>query len=193
MIKQGEKLKFDEMELLKRFNNRDSIAFGEVYTLYHNELSIYTASLYREMNVMSEDVIQDVFVNLWLSTVKFEMLINVKAYIYVSIKNSFRNYLRNNSYAEKYSEQVKLDHDFEVDVMESEMYSFVDELTNILPKSYAEVIDLYLKGWKSGEIAEKLIKTEQNIYNIKTRAITVLRKKLDKDKLFIVNILLGGI
>lgn len=184
------KNKRKEIDLLKGFNNRESVAFGEVYSLFYRELSVYATSLYRNVAIEPEDIVHDIFINLWLSSTKFELLINIKAYIYVSIKNGFKNYLTHNTYVSKYTEQMNVDETFEVDVMESELYSFVDESIKILPKSYAEVIDLYLKGWKSGEIAKKLMKTEQNVYNIKNKSIAILRKKIDKDKLLIICTLL---
>lgn len=191
MNKMDKKNRLEEIDLLKRFNNRESIAFGEVYSLFYRELSVYVASLYRDVTMPPEDVVHDVFINLWLSSMKFEQLINLKAYIYVSIKNGFKNYLAHTTHVVKYTKQMSVDEDFGIDVMESELYSFVDESLKILPKSYAVVIDLYLKGWKLGEIAETLTKSEQYVYNTKNKAIAILRKKLDKDKLFIINILLN--
>lgn len=186
-----DKNRLEEIDLLKRFNHRESIAFGEVYSLFYRELSVYAASLYRDAIMQPEDVVHDVFIHLWLSSMKFEQVINIKAYIYVSIKNGFKNYLAHHTHVVKYTKQVSIDEDFGIDVMESEFYSLIDESIKVLPKSYAEVIDLYLKDWKLGEIAEKLKKSDQYVYNTKNKAISILRKKLDRDKLLIISILLS--
>lgn len=178
-------------DLLARFNRRDSVAFGDVYSLFHRELNLYATSLYRDVEIQSEDIVHDIFMNLWLSKITFEELQNIKAYVYISIKNGFKNYLAHNNHKLKYRNHVEVENDFFVDMVECEIYSFVEDTLKSLPETYSKVIELYIKGWKPGEIAAELHKTEHHIYNIKNEAINLLRKKITKDKLLFIISLIG--
>lgn len=178
-------------QLLKKFNNRDSVAFGEIYTLFHKELTIYTNTLYRGTEIIPDDVLNDIFVTIWTSKTTFESLQHIKSYVYLSIKNNFRNYLVHNNYKIDYLNRLRDEDKYDVNIVESELYSVVDEAIKLLPETYALVLKMYINGWKTGEIAGVLDRTEQNIYNIKYEAINILRKKLTKNNLFLIIFMLG--
>lgn len=184
--------KKEEDILVQKFNTRDSIAFSDIYTTLHRELYTYASLLYNKSNVIAEDVIQDIFMNVWSADVSFNSISNIKSYLYTSIKNSFRNHLSHKNYVDSYNDYLT-SHDAgaDINIVEMELYSLVDEALKILPGSYAEVLRLYLDGYKSGEIAKILNRREENVYNIKHKAISLLIKKLPPDKIFIITHLLG--
>lgn len=173
----------DEKRLLELFNRRDSSAFGDVYTTFYREFYLYVRMLYRDTEIVADDVIHDVFINIWLSKTVFESFFHIKSYIYLSIKNNFRNYLSHGKHKITYSESVKMSYD--LDLVESELYSLVDEALQLLPETYAQILKMYLDGWKSGEIAATLGRTEQYVYNIKYDAIHLLKKKMSKNRFFL--------
>lgn len=174
----------DEKRLLEMFNKRESIAFGDIYTSFYREFYLYVRMLYRDTEVSSDDVIHDIFVNMWLSKTIFESVFHIKSYVYLSIKNNFRNYLAHGKHRATYRENVREYYD--LDIVESELYSLVDEALQFLPETYAQILKMYLDGWKSGEIAAKLGRTEQYVYNIKYDAILLLKKKMSKNRFFIL-------
>lgn len=180
----------DPAELLNRFNKRESCAFGKVYSLYYREVNLYAASLYRHSDIQPEDVVHDIFVTLWSSNTKFSSLDKIKAYVYVSIKNGFTNFIHHHIHVEKYQKYLSEEHLFVTDIIECELYSFVHEACQLLPELYAKVLRMYIDGWKSGEIAEELGRTEQNIYNIKNSLINILKSKMSKDKMLFLTIFL---
>lgn len=180
----------DEKCLLDLFNKRDSVAFGDVYSIFYREFYLYLKMLYRDTEVVADDVIHDIFVNIWLSKTVFESVFHIKSYIYLSIKNNFRNYLAHGKHKITYGERIKEDHDYDFDIVESELYSVVDEALRFLPETYAQILKMYLDGWKSGEIAAKIGRTEQYVYNMKYDAINLLKKKMPKERfLFLLSIL----
>lgn len=179
-----------ELLLLRKFNNRESYAFGEIYLILYKDLNLYATSLYRGTTISSEDVLHDIFMNIWSSNVQFHSLQNIKAYIYISVKNSFKDYLSHHSYVEKYEKSISMEFKADIDIVEIELYSFIDETLKLIPESYAEVLRMYIEGCKSGEIAEQLGRTEQSVYNIKNKALKSLREQLSKDKLLLLMILL---
>lgn len=168
----------DNPQLLKRFNNRDNMAFGEVYTQLYDELYHFTARLYRETEIAAGDIIHDTFVYVWEhSTQRFEGINNLKAYLYISIKNRFRNYIVHQRSVEKFQYESR---DFISDVVESETLSIIHQAINALPTECARVFRLHLDGWQVKEIAEKLGKSESTVYAQKQEAISTLKKKLPR-------------
>ena len=67
---------------------------------------------------------------------------------------------------------------FEVDIIESETLS-----------TFHHILKLFINGWKAEEIAQKLGKNKQTIYNKKSEAIAYLKNKLSKDSLLLLFIL----
>lgn len=99
--------------LLNKFNDRDNSAFSEIYLMYYDDLFYFASNLYRNSDVSACDVVQDTFLNLWESKKqRFEGLINIKAYLFISIKNSFKNYLTHKKYIEKHRYSIQLDSDY---------------------------------------------------------------------------------
>lgn len=181
----------EQINLLRRFNKRDTKAFESVYNSFYRELYAYTSMLYYNIEIEAEDVIHDIFVDLWVSKVQFESLNKAKAYIYVGIKNDFKNYLRKNKCSDKYCNTLSVDASFGIDVFECEVYSEVDESLKALPEDYAKVVRMLIDGYKSSEIADIMGRTKQNIYNIKYEAINTLKRRLTKNKMLIIMLMLA--
>lgn len=179
----------DKALLLNQFNKREPLAFGEVYNLFYHDFHFYTSSLFENLNVDSHDIIQDIFMDLWQkNNITFDELIKIKAFVIIAIKNKFKNHLRHLRHEKVYIDKAVKE--FEYDVIESELYSIVSEAIGLLPKECGAIFSLYLEGWKPDEIATTLNKKQQTVYNYKQEAITILRKKLSKDKLLIILFLL---
>lgn len=76
--------------LLERFNKRDIPAFGEVYSLYYDDLFYYALKLYENTNIEPQDAVHDTFLKLWQqSETKFKSQGDLKAYLFVVIRNDF--------------------------------------------------------------------------------------------------------
>lgn len=174
--------------LLKRFNDRESSAFGEVYLLYANELLYFTRRIYSETDVVANDVIHDLFIKIWESDkLKFSSLSNIKGYLLVSTKNYFRDYIKHHKCIGKFNQALLNDEDaFVSQVVENETFSIISQALELLPMECARVFKLCIEGWEVKEIAEKLNKTPSTVYKQKQEAISILKEKLPKDKLFIL-------
>lgn len=182
-------LSTDEHEaLLLDFNNRDSDAFGRVYSLFYTELNHFASNLYRNIALEPGDAVQDVFMNLWqLNKVRFEGLINIKAYLFIAIRNHFRSYLSRCKSVDKYKKIVVLEYDcFEADVIESEVFTAIYERFHLLPTDSAQILTMLLQGWNADEVAQKLGQTRQTIYNKKSKAIDILKRGLNGRELMIL-------
>lgn len=189
----NDKNSHDHLHLLKFFNSRNSYAFGNVYALFYNELHYYTVLLYRDTEVDAFDVIQDVFSNIWIhEDIQFGSLDGVKAYLYKSIRNSFNNYITKKAVVHRYESELRNNEDaVMVEIIESETYSLAEYVLGILPTDCAEIFRLVFEGWSIDEIAEKLGKGKQTIYNKKHETVKFLRDKISNDKLLFIATILG--
>lgn len=177
-------------QLLSHFNKRDSDAFGTIYSILYKELHYYTATITHDTEIIPADMIHDVFINLWQSeSMRFESVLNIKVYLFAAIKNNFRNYLKHHKIKERYKTLSQEDIHIS-DVVESELYIQVQESLNLLPEECANVIKLLIEGYDTDDIAALLGKKTQTIYNTKHKAVNILRKKLTKEKLYILSVLI---
>lgn len=179
--------------LLLRFNNRENSAFCEIYDIIYDELFYFTSSVYKDTEVVASDVIHDIFIKLWEArSVKFNSLLSIKGYIYISVKNKFRDYISHRKCKDKFNSAMRLTDDYFVSqIAESETLTIITEAERCLPAECAKVFRMYLDGWDVKEIALKLNKSQSTVYAQKAEAITILKKKLSKDKFLIIIMLLN--
>lgn len=176
--------------LLKGFNDRELPAFESVYSILYDDLHHYAKMLYYDTGVEACDVVHDSFIQLWDSKQKFEALINIKAFVLVSLKNSFKNYVSRQKYRDRQLKNYLDDDHFVVQVAETEIYSLINEAIDLLPEECVKVIKLTLEGWDIKEIACKLGKKDSTIYNQRREALKILKQKLPKEKLFLLLLML---
>lgn len=172
--------KENEDLLLEYFNGRDSVAFGYFYQKLYNDLYYYTAKLYVDTEILPEDAIHDIFMSLWNAKhVKFENLYKLKAYLIISIKNRYRNFLDHQKSKNRY---VKFCEDnqkqFETNIAEIEIISSINNAIELLPKECAKIFRLHIEGWEVKEIANRFGKAQSTVYAQKQKAIDILKQKL---------------
>lgn len=176
----------EQDKLIQQFNNRNSSAFETVYLMFYREMRAYTAMLYRHTNIEPDDALHDVYLDLWVSKSAFENTRKIKSYLYTAIINDFKNYLVHSKCIDKHKQIAEADENFGIDVFESELYSEVEMAINMLPHDFAEIVKLFVEGYKPAEIAKMLGRTQQNVYNMKHEAINILKLKNVKNKLLLI-------
>ena len=172
-----------EKSLIISFNRKQSESFGVVYNKLYKELHYYTAVIYANSEVCPSDIIHDIFATIWTTNnLHFTSLLNLKVYIFQSVKNSYKNYLKHNSYVASYNDYEKTNSlQYDETIIESELYIEIENSLNILPPEWAKILKYYLDGWDVEEIARFEGKEKRTIYNTKQKAINMLRQKLGKN------------
>lgn len=164
-------------DLTERFNRRDIEAFGLIYLHLYDQLHYFTTSLCRGSDLVADDVIQDIFVRMWMSSsTKFSSVEQIKAYILTSTRNHLYNHFVRKKTEELYRQSVFTDDDrFVVEITESGIWSWVNQAIEILPEECAKVLRYHLEGWQVKEIADKMGVSERTVRNRKNEAIDKLR------------------
>ena len=170
--------KQNDVILLESFNRRHPRAFSIVYRMIYRELYLYATRLFESLNVPAEDVIQDIFTDIWLrESVQFPSILYIKTFCFIALKNAYKNKM---GYQQRFELESKVENEFSEDIEQVELYHSLYESLKFLPDDYATIIRMYLEGWKPEEIATKLGIALQTVYNKRREAVIMLRKYMVK-------------
>lgn len=176
---------FNDRELLHGFNRREEKAFSCIYEKYYNELFFFASRLFGgNPQISPSDVVQDLFLKIWEGEKEFDSLEFLKSYLYLSIRNRWKNFLEHTDNVKKHAAEQEphpTDDYILASIIESETLAILHEQLNTLPPACARIIRLGLQGLSNREIAEKLEVSIHTIYSQRQKAIQVLRDKLDKE------------
>ena len=151
--------------LIEAIRRNDYVSYNKLFERYYGRLCQYVYSLLMDKSD-TEDIVQELFLNIWKNRERIEIKENVGGYLYKMAKHLALNHLRSKVYFNNLSEtQDQLsyeDYRVESEELRIALYSCIDHL----PGRCKEVLLLHrIKGLKQKEISEKLdvsIKTIKN-------------------------------
>lgn len=164
----------NELELIKRVQNKDVNAFRELVHLYQQK--VYTTSLYILGNPEdAQEATQDTFLKVYKYITNFKFNSKFSTWLYTISRNSCLDKVKKNPYValeEHTLKKLKTEQD-----KPSEMLDFV----SLLPENYKEMIILYFyTGFSYQEIADILNMSLSNVKTSMFRAKKMLREKIEK-------------
>lgn len=157
----------------------DQSAYKELYLLFYKPLLQFGYSFVRS-HEMAEEIVSDVFVNLWKKRAQITDIQNLRLYLFVSTKNTALNYLRSQKkpllQAEQYQVQLQsIYFDPERLMITAEMVNRVQAAIRKLPPRCQLIFKLVKEdGLKYREVAELLslsVKTVENQIITATRRV----------------------
>ncbi|WP_065219127.1 MULTISPECIES: RNA polymerase sigma factor [Butyricimonas] len=171
--------------LIEDFNQRNNHAFEFIFVNLYNALYRFCSKLYVNTTVSPDDVIQDIFLRLLKSNTTFESIEHLKSYIYLSLKNSYKRYSSHQHHIEAYTKHVKQLSEEEIssEVVNSEVIAHLSQSIEILPQEYSTILKMYIEGYSSTEISEKLNIALSTVYKRKDQALEHLKKQISSDML----------
>lgn len=158
-------------------------ALEQIYRLYVDLLFDYGNKISRDAD-LTEDCIQNLFIDLWDKRGRLGMTDNIKAYLFLSLRRRiYRQLDKNKRSTELHNEE----NDFVLTLTpESQLIQEEDSLATLnslqqaleqLNEQQREIIYLkYQRNLKSQEIAEILGIKDQSVRNALHRSITKLKK-----------------
>ncbi len=171
-----------EKKLLKKIKDGDPEAFRELYDKFSKELLNF--SYYYVKNIQAaEDIVQDVFINIWKKSKNLDPDLSIKSYLFKAVQNHSLNYLR---HEKTINEKIDSILDFEETSLsenaideEFDVKTFVENAINQLPEKCREIFNLgYTDGLTNPEIAQKLDISINTVKTQKSRAYKFLKKQL---------------
>jgi len=170
------------------------IAFEQIFKKYYRRLCLYARKFIDDDDV-AEDVVQEVFSNLWERQIVLELDVVLRTYLFRSVHNRCLNYLNHQKLISKHhnllNEKLK---NLELEYYGSDQYNAsslfelegkIDKAISELPPQCRNVFELSrVNGLKNREIAEQLDISIKVVEKHITKALIYLRESL-KDYLLI--------
>jgi RNA polymerase sigma-70 factor (ECF subfamily) len=170
-------------EIIRRLKSDDKFAVDELFKCYYNRLFHFSKSILK-IESSIDDILQEVFVKIWLNRLKISNAETFNAYIFIITKNEVLNLIRANlkenslrkeiyirSIAEEYQNNNSLEFD--------EIKTAIDKIVATLPEKRQLVFKLSrTDGLPNKEIAHQLGISEKTVEDHITHAIRYIKDSL---------------
>jgi RNA polymerase sigma-70 factor (ECF subfamily) len=167
-----------------RIKMGDEQAFELLFKKYYTSLCSYS-NKYLINPEEAQDVVQDVFLNLWENRDEIDPEQSLKSYLFRITANSSINKLRRRKVKTKYDEILKLIYVDHTDssphtlFIERELSEHIGLALNKIPQQCHKVFNLSrINGLKYSEIAERLNISIKTVEGHMSKALTILRTEL---------------
>lgn len=166
--------------LVGRLRNGDDVALTELYNLYWQMLFVSCYNILKNKE-LCEDIIQDVFMNIWHNREKLEIKISLKGYLYACVRYQVFNQFRKNKDKIHVEFFDNLDQRFqyatpETEMMHNELLQQISFIVETLPEKCQMVYKLSREENLSHKaIAEHLNISTKTVENHISKALQVIR------------------
>ena len=160
-----------------RNNNKD--AFNQLFLIYFEKLVQFAGHLLHNTE-LAEDVVADVFTNIWIKREKLTGILNVEAYLYTSVKNAcFDQITRERKNIQEVKVPTEVVSTGIVSIEAREFKLLLKETINALPEQQRLVFLLIKEhGRKSVEVAEILGISVRTVENHLYKAVKTLADEI---------------
>ena len=176
----------NDVIVFKKIKEGDIKAFERVFRQYYTSLCLYAFGITGRKDI-SEEVVQDVFYNIWKERENIRILCSVKSYLYGAVKNQSLRYqehllvqdrhrdyvLNNNNQSADYSPQEELEY--------KELEEVINRTLKKLPERRMQIFRMHrVDGKKYKEIAERFSISVKTVEAEMTKAYRALRQEIEK-------------
>lgn len=174
---------YKDEQLMNEIKAGNMLAFDALYNKYNRKIFNFAVSILKSTED-AENILQDVFLKLWLNRNNIEKGSSVRYYIFSIAYNSSITIIRERMKESRFFETLKRIQNIELDPVNleleyKEMEGRLNEIIESLPARQKEVYILHkVEGLKYSEIAEKLNISVNTIENHMSRALKTIRERL---------------
>jgi RNA polymerase sigma-70 factor (ECF subfamily) len=174
---------YSDEKLMQEIKADNMLAFDALYKKYSKRLFRFSYSILKSKED-SENIVQDVFLNLWENRHKVENDSLIKYYIFTIAYNSTISIMRKKVKESQFIEYLKSLQDLNQEYVNTELEyneltNKLDKIIESLPQRQKEVYLLHrVEGLKYNEIAKRLNISTNTIENHMSRALNTIRKTL---------------
>lgn len=169
-------------KVLADFANDDKQAFDKLYHLYFPKLYYYSKS-FLKIDEGIEDILQEVFVKLWMNRRNIKRAETFNAFLYTITKNTLLNEIRSRIKTSEF--QIKHYHQSVAEefvtqntVEFADMKHHIEQFVQLLPTKRQNVYRLSREeGLSNAEIAEQLGISVKTVEDHMTQALKFLKEK----------------
>lgn len=183
-------------KIIEKIKQGDELAFELLFRKYYGRLCGF-ANKFIGSSTESEEIVQEVFLNIWNRKEKLKLNEEIRSYLFKSVQNLCFNYIQHQKIVDKYYSAIEIAYKNQTDdfntyesVLYNELQTKVDEAISTLPKACRRIFKMSrVEGLKYAEIAQKLNISVKTVETQMGRALVKLRLAL-KDYLPILIIIL---
>lgn len=170
--------------LIQKIKSDDIHAFNELYVRYSDKLVSYAFSKIQDLSE-SEDVVQEIFVYLWLNKNSILEFSSISSYLYKIALNKSLNIFKRDKVREKYVDSfasflVEPSYDMELENEEDIRELKLMSALKLLPEKMRTIFEMrYFYGYTNQQVAEA---TGVSVHTVSTqmkRALKAIRQNLD--------------
>ena len=171
--------------LISGLRRGDIRIFENLFHRYYPGLCSYAESLLRKENV-AEEMVQDIFYNLWKNRKEIEIRVSLKSYLYKSVYNRSMMHLRKTRHEvrleESWAENLADNDSGPLEkIGEKEITLKIADTLGKLPERTRVIFTLSrIEGLKYTDIAEKLSISVKTVEANMGKALSALRKSLNE-------------
>lgn len=171
----------DDEDCYCRLKAGEEGAFRYLIRVYVPVLCHYANKMIMN-KVAAEDIVMDTIVKIWEKRDTFQSFGNIKNFFYIAVRNACLNYKRDREREQKKFEVFnEINDDIAVDeIIYAELLMEVRKVIDGLPSKMREIFILsYVQQLNNQAIALQLGLSDQTVRNQKTKALAIIRGKLE--------------
>lgn len=175
-------LVYEEKELMRRFSEGDESALAQIYHRYWKTLFIQAYNILKD-RMVCEDIVQDIFIQLWHKRKNISITESLGAYLQASTRYQVFHYIRKNPSKEHLFDNIEqrlCGEPCDQLLVQKDLHERVNEIISRLPEKCRVIYKLSREEYlPHKEIAERLqisIKTVENQLTIALRRLRISLK-----------------
>lgn len=178
--------------LFDQIKSGDQKALELLFSIYFPRLNDFARNVVKD-DVISQDIVQDVFVKVWEKREEIES-INLEAYLFRLVRNRCIDYIKHVKVVSNRMQEIQISSKYEelyrIDFIGNEPYVLIEQELKLkiektiqgLPERCREVFIMSrMNGLKNKEIAEKLNINIKNVERHLTRALQTFRENFSEE------------
>ncbi|MDR0843841.1 MAG: RNA polymerase sigma-70 factor [Tannerella sp.] len=176
----------DDIIVFKKIKDGDIKAFECIFRRYYAPLCLYASGITGRTDV-AEDMVQEVFYNIWKDRESIQVLQSVKSYLYGAVKNQSLRYMEHLQVHERYCESAGKENETsdepspQEQLEYAELEGIINRTLKKLPKRRRQIFRMHrLEGQKYKEIAGHFSISPKTVEAEMTKAYRVLQQEVEK-------------
>ncbi|HEX6983228.1 MAG TPA: RNA polymerase sigma-70 factor [Balneolaceae bacterium] len=174
-----------DCHLVEKVRQGDKNALEELFFEYYPDLCTYAFQMIKSAE-QAEDIVQEVFYNLWKGRKSWHICISLKAYLFQSVRNHTLNYIEKSKHYRQVRDEFAKEigwNDEDRNGLDQEKRQLVDRIWTAvyeMPQRRQSVFVLHQKhGLSYKEIADVLNIKRKTVENHMGFALSEIRERLD--------------
>lgn len=177
-------MKTEDLNKIEAIKSGDLKEFEKLFREFYKPLLIY-ANRFIQDGAEAEEIVQNLFFNLWKNKETLNINISVSSYLYSAVRNNSFQYLKREKIKSKYEQYLKYNSAESTQPIEqikyNELHNRLYQVMNDLPERCQEIFKLNrFKGLKYQEIADQLEISIKTVEANMSKALKHLRKNLSE-------------